>query len=131
MDFEQAFTLWRPLGLNPDGSSVSFQAITAIHIAHRVAAMFTGSALLVLSWYLIRHPELVRASRWLAGLVGLQIATGLSNVVLGWPLLAAVLHTGGAGAIVALLSWMLASTRGLATVRARRDMQQLRTGYPE
>jgi cytochrome c oxidase assembly protein subunit 15 len=131
MDFEQAFTLWRPLGLNPDGSSVSFQAITAIHIAHRVAAMFTGSALLVLSWYLSRHPELVRASRWLAGLVGLQIATGLSNVVLGWPLLAAVLHTGGAGAIVALLSWMLASTRGLATVRARRDMQQLRAGYPE
>ncbi len=131
MDFSQAFTLWRPLGLNPDDSSVSFQAITAIHIAHRLAAMFNGSALLVLAWYLGRHPEMVRPSRWLAGLVGLQIATGLSNVVLGWPLLAAVMHTGGAGAIVALLAWLLASSRGLAAEQTRRDMQPLRAGYSE
>jgi cytochrome c oxidase assembly protein subunit 15 len=39
------------------------------------------------------------------------LLTGLSNVVLGWPLLAAVLHTGGAGAMIAVLVWMLASTR--------------------
>jgi cytochrome c oxidase assembly protein subunit 15 len=126
MDFAQAFTLWRPLGLNADGSSVNFQAITAIHIAHRLAAMFTGSALLALSWYLGRHTETVRASRWLAGLIGLQIATGLSNVVLGWPLLAAVLHTGGAGAIVVLLAWLLASTHSLATAPRRHEVQHLR-----
>eukprot|EP01034_Spumella_vulgaris_P039623 gene39624-48962_t len=29
-----------------------------------------------------------------------ELATGLSNVVLGWPLVAAVLHTGGAAALV-------------------------------
>jgi len=28
-------------------------------------------------------------------------------VVLGWPLLAAVLHTGGAGALLVLLVWLL------------------------
>jgi heme a synthase len=33
----------------------------------------------------------------------LQLATGLSNVVLNWPLLAAVLHSGGAALLVALL----------------------------
>jgi cytochrome c oxidase assembly protein subunit 15 len=33
----------------------------------------------------------------------LQVATGLSNVVLEWPLLAAVLHSGGAALLVALL----------------------------
>ena len=40
----------------------------------------------------------------------LQFATGLSNVVLDWPLVAAVLHTGGAGAMVVALVWLL--TRG-------------------
>ena len=41
----------------------------------------------------------------------LQLATGLSNVVLGWPLLAAVLHTGGAAALVVVLTWALSSSR--------------------
>lgn len=36
---------------------------------------------------------------------------GLSNVVLGWPLLAAVLHTGGAAALVVVLTWALSSSR--------------------
>jgi cytochrome c oxidase assembly protein subunit 15 len=47
----------------------------------------------------------------LAALLTLQVVTGVSNVVLGWPLLAAVLHTGGAGAVLALLVWMLAMTQ--------------------
>jgi cytochrome c oxidase assembly protein subunit 15 len=38
----------------------------------------------------------------------LQLATGLSNVVLDWPLLAALLHTGGAAALVLTLTWILA-----------------------
>ena len=42
----------------------------------------------------------------LAALVGLQLATGLSNVVLDWPLLAALLHTGGAAALVLVLTWI-------------------------
>jgi cytochrome c oxidase assembly protein subunit 15 len=43
----------------------------------------------------------------LAALVGLQLATGLSNVVLGWPMLAALLHTGGAAALVLVMTWLL------------------------
>jgi cytochrome c oxidase assembly protein subunit 15 len=35
--------------------------------------------------------------------MGLQFLTGLSNVVLGWPLISAVLHTGGAAALVVVL----------------------------
>jgi cytochrome c oxidase assembly protein subunit 15 len=41
----------------------------------------------------------------------LQVVTGLSNVVLGWPLLAAVLHTGGAGALGACLVWLLVASK--------------------
>jgi cytochrome c oxidase assembly protein subunit 15 len=40
-----------------------------------------------------------------------QLGTGLSNVVLGWPLLAAVGHTAGAAALVVLMTMLLAQTR--------------------
>ena len=50
-------------------------------------------------------------SRWIAGLIGLQLATGLSNVVLDWPLLAALLHTGGAGALVIVMTWVVCASR--------------------
>jgi cytochrome c oxidase assembly protein subunit 15 len=53
-------------------------------------------------------------SRWLAALALLQLATGLSNVVLDWPLLAAVLHTGGAAALVVVLTWALVSSRAVS-----------------
>jgi cytochrome c oxidase assembly protein subunit 15 len=49
--------------------------------------------------------------RLLGLLLALQLVTGLSNVVLGWPLLAAVLHTGGAGAMLVCLVWMLTVSR--------------------
>ena len=47
---------------------------------------------------------------WLVGLTVLQFLTGLSNVVLDWPLVAAVLHTGGAAAIITVLAWTWCST---------------------
>jgi cytochrome c oxidase assembly protein subunit 15 len=40
-------------------------------------------------------------------LAALQLLTGLSNVVLGWPLVAAVVHTGGAAALAIVLTLML------------------------
>lgn len=52
------------------------------------------AALGVLAWQLRRTPPLRPQARWLAGLALLQLATGLGNVLLGWPLVAAVLHTG-------------------------------------
>jgi cytochrome c oxidase assembly protein subunit 15 len=42
-------------------------------------------------------------STWGRGLLlltGLQLATGLSNVVLQWPIVAALLHSAGAAALV-------------------------------
>jgi cytochrome c oxidase assembly protein subunit 15 len=43
----------------------------------------------------------------------LQVASGLSNVVLGWPLAAALAHSAGAAALVGVLSSLLArATRG-------------------
>ena len=111
IDFAQGFQLWRPLGLLQDGSHISFAGLTAIHYAHRLVAYGVLLALAWLAWRLHRATALRLQARWLAGLALLQLATGLSNVVLGWPLLAAVLHTGGAAALVVVLTWALSSSR--------------------
>ena len=118
MDFAQGFALWRPLGLAADGTPLSFQALTAIHFSHRLLAVVAVLVLGWLAWRLRRLPALATPVRCLTGLLILQVATGLSNVVLGWPLLAAVLHTGGAGAMCATLVWILAATHQHARLRS-------------
>lgn len=122
MDFAGAFELWRPLGLGENGEPISFQALTAIHFGHRLLAVVTASVLGVLAWRLHANPALRRPARYLGGLVALQLVTGLSNVVLGWPMVAAVMHTGGAGALVVTLVWLLTATR------ADPALSELRTG---
>jgi cytochrome c oxidase assembly protein subunit 15 len=82
--------------------------LTAIHYVHRLMAYLVLTVLVLLAWQLNRHAGWRGHSRLLAVLVGLQLATGLSNVVLDWPLLAALLHTGGAAALVLTLTWILA-----------------------
>jgi heme a synthase len=46
--------------------------------------------------------------RWLLAAAGWQLATGLSNVVLDWPIVAALGHTAGAAMLLALLTTLLA-----------------------
>ena len=122
MDFKQGFTLWRELGAGQDGAIISFQALTAIHYLHRLVAYLVVALLLALAVTLHRTPAFRRDARWLAGLTALQVVTGVSNVVLGWPLLAAVLHTGGAGALVLLLTRLVfSSRRSTATVHAPKS----------
>ena len=41
----------------------------------------------------------------LSGLLLLQLLTGLSNVVLGWPMIGAILHVAGASGLVITLMW--------------------------
>ena len=118
MDFSQGFTLWRELGMGQDGSYISFQALTAIHYVHRLAAYVVFVVLLLLAFKLNKVPALRNHARWLVGLTFLQVATGLGNVVLGWPLLAAVGHTGGAAALVIVVTGLVFSTQKMpASVR--------------
>jgi cytochrome c oxidase assembly protein subunit 15 len=112
MDFRQGFTLWRELGAGHDGANISFQALTAIHYVHRLAAYLVFAVFMALAFCLYRLPAWRAPARWLAGLTLLQVATGISNAVLGWPLLAAVSHTGGGAALVIVLSGVVFSGRG-------------------
>jgi cytochrome c oxidase assembly protein subunit 15 len=111
MNFTQGFEIWRELGVTAAGVPVDFAALTAIHYVHRLMAYLVFIALGVLAWRLRRVPALRAPAGWLAGLALLQLATGLGNVLLGWPLAAAVLHTGGAAALAVVLTWTLCESR--------------------
>jgi len=119
MNFATGFDIWRPLGLHEDGTLVSLQSLTAIHYTHRMLALLTVVMLGLLAWRLLvqaGRSDLRTPALWLIGLLALQVSTGISNVVLGWPLLAALLHTGGAGALTVVLVWLLATIHFKRTV---------------
>jgi heme a synthase len=109
MDFDHGFALLRELGAGKDGGYLPFAALTAIHYTHRLGAYVVLTALALLAWHLWARPDPVvrRFARGLAVIAAWQLLSGLSNVVLGWPLVAALAHTGGAAALVTLLSVML------------------------
>jgi cytochrome c oxidase assembly protein subunit 15 len=111
MDLRQGFELWRELGRTGAGDTITFAALTAIHYVHRLMAYLVLAVLAALAWQLHRAGALPRQARWIAGLALWQLASGLSNVVLGWPLVAALAHTGGAAALVVVLTWALCESR--------------------
>ena len=111
MDWRLAFTLWRELGAGHGSEFISFEALTAIHYAHRLAAYVVLGALLLLARQLSRVPAMRSQAIWVLALAVWQLATGLSNVLFGWPLLAAVSHTGGAAGLVVVLTGALFACR--------------------
>ena len=114
MNFREGFTLWRELGAGLGGDNISFQALTAIHYVHRLSAYIVFAAMLVVAAKLYKIEALRSFAVWLAGLALLQVATGLGNVLLGWPLAAAVMHTGGAAALVMVMTGMVCMSRSSA-----------------
>jgi cytochrome c oxidase assembly protein subunit 15 len=120
MDFHHGFTLQRALGSTGEGNFLPFAALTAIHFTHRLMALALLTALALAAWRLSRQPD-AQARRWACALLAVgawQLATGVSNVVLGWPLAAAVAHTGGAAALTVILSLMLMRAHQGARVQA-------------
>ena len=110
MNLEKAFELWRPLGQDAAGQAIPFQALTAIHMVHRWHAVIPALLMLYVArgWMSSGFRQQGLA---LLALLGLQFATGISNAVLGWPMLAALLHTGSAAALLAILTWVLSTAR--------------------
>jgi cytochrome c oxidase assembly protein subunit 15 len=107
----QGFALWRELGLAADGQILPFAALSALHFVHRSAAWLVLAVLVAVGWRLRQVPGMRRAGQVLLALSALQLLTGVSNVVFEWPLIAAVLHTGGAAAMVVSLTWALGISR--------------------
>ena len=89
-----------------------FYALTKPRVVQLIVfCALIGMVLAVLAIALNWQATFRAESRWLAGLLALQVATGLGNVLLGWPLAAAVLHTGGAAALAVVATWALCESR--------------------
>lgn len=108
MDFTHGFTVLRELGRAGHGGFLPFEALVAIHMVHRLFALLAGLGLLVLVRALWHASALRGVAMALLLLTLLQILSGLSNVVLGWPMVAALLHSAGAAALVLVLASLLA-----------------------
>lgn len=135
MDFAMGFHLLRPLGGDGQGAYITQAALTAIHVTHRMAAVVVVLALLgygatLIRWHFAGHDAQVNDAcarpwriegRWLCWLTAWQVASGLSNVVLGWPLAAALAHTLGAALLVWRLTRLLVLPRQYAGVHAARS----------
>lgn len=130
MDFENGFAVLRELGVGASGAALTLDALTAIHYAHRLGAYLVLVAMALLAWWL--HLAGPPARRWAIGVAAValwQLATGVANVLWGWPLAVAVAHTAGAAAWVMLLTLLL--TRAMRSARvaesARAPLGRVRT----
>jgi heme a synthase len=108
MDLAGGFTLLRGLGEAGSGDHRTVAALVGIHMAHRLFALVVVVALSWLALRLWREPAARRFGLGLALLLTAQLASGLSNVVLGWPLVAALAHSAGAAGLVLLMTLLLA-----------------------
>ena len=96
MDFAAGFDIFQDVGPNYLGGLMSSDARVAIHVVHRLGAV---AVLLFGGWLAIRLGS--RPLAWvLAGVLGVQLALGIANVVFALPLAVAVLHNAGAAALL-------------------------------
>lgn len=98
-DFASGFDIAQSVGPNYLGGLMSSDARTAIHLAHRLGAL---AVLLTSGWLAIRLGN--RPIAWLlGGVLAIQLALGVGNVLLVLPLSVAVLHNAGGAALLLIL----------------------------
>ena len=100
MDFSNAFHWFRELGQGADGKSLPLAAYTAIQWTHRVGALITFFYLAILGWQLLKLPQLKKITQIMLGLLVVQIALGVANLLLHLPLALAVGHNMGAALLL-------------------------------
>lgn len=103
-DFDEAFVLWRGLGVNYEGGVLDASARVAIHLTHRLGAFITLVVMIVVGGRATRrdrYPLPVVAAGWLViAAVSLQMTLGASTVWFGLPLWVATAHNGGAALLL-------------------------------
>lgn len=100
-DFAEAFVLWRGIGVDYEGGILDGTARATIHLSHRIGALVASTVLLVVVAALLRIRGLRMDAAVLVGLLALQVALGISNVVFGLPLAVATAHNGVAALLLA------------------------------
>ncbi len=100
MDFSSAFHLVRELGVDAAGKTLQLAAYTAIQWTHRIGALITFIYLGLLGLRLLKEPQLKKPAYIMLGLLTVQIALGIANLLLHLPLVLAVGHNMGAALLL-------------------------------
>jgi cytochrome c oxidase assembly protein subunit 15 len=118
MDMTDAFVLWRGLGIDYTGGVLDHPARVAIHFAHRLGAVVATIVLASVAFAtLVRagSPRLRLAALGLLAALVLQIAIGISMVLMAFPLSLATLHNAGAALLVLAVVALLRCLKPLST----------------
>lgn len=106
MEFFEAFTLWRDVGLDYEGRLLALPAATAIHMGHRIGALVV---LLYVGWlasHVLRvghEQNLCRYGMLVLVVFLAQIGLGIMEVVAHLPLAVAVTHNAFAALLLLVL----------------------------
>ncbi len=107
-DFAHGFNLFQHVGPNYLGGTMENAGRVAIHLTHRIGAIVVALYLAWLIWRLFAHPVLAQTRRMgtvIGVLLVAQLALGIGNIVLHFPLWVAVAHNlGGALLLLALVT---------------------------
>ncbi|MGH8285524.1 MAG: COX15/CtaA family protein [Steroidobacteraceae bacterium] len=102
-DYEDAFVLWRGLGINYEGGVLEHPARVAIHLTHRLGAVVVSLLLALAAAAVLRQTALMRSRGAALGVLAalaLQLAIGIFMVLEAFPLSLATAHNAGAALLV-------------------------------
>ena len=102
-NFAQGFHVLRELGETADGAALPLAALTAIQLAHRIGAVVVGCFLIWMGWRVANTDGTGPLGRMLVAVVAVQVSLGVTIVLAGLPLWAAVAHNGVAAVLLSLV----------------------------
>ena len=119
MDFQDAFVLWRGLGIDYEGGVLDAPARVAIHYVHRIGAYVVALVLVGVAIAALYRAQ-TRPLRWAAmgvlAALTLQLLIGMNLIWQGWPLWLGTAHNAGAALVVlsmvALLRYLMPRSGG-------------------
>ena len=103
MDFSNAFTIFRELGVTSLGEPLSLEALHAIQWVHRVGAIVLLGYLLFVAYILKVNQGFNMWRNILILVISLQFIIGIANLLLHLPIVLATLHNLGAALLVLIL----------------------------
>lgn len=103
MDFYNAFTIFRELGVTSIGEPLSLEALHAIQWVHRIGAIVLLVYLLFVAYILKVNQGFNMWRNVLVLVISLQFIIGIANLLLHLPIVLATLHNLGAALLVVIL----------------------------
>jgi heme a synthase len=103
MDFANAFTFVRELGVHANGEPITLEALTAIQWTHRIGALITFVYLGILGISLAKYAQMSKLAIVLMVLLVIQVTLGVANLLLHLPLVLAVGHNFVAALLVMVI----------------------------